>query len=407
MTASPDTEIHFEIHPSQTRVPAAERERILEAPGFGQVFTDHMITLRWTAERGWHDGKLEPYGPFSLDPATAVFHYGQELFEGLKAYRQDSGSVVMFRPQANAARFNAGCRRMAMPELPEETFLRALELLVTQDREWIPAGEGNSLYLRPFMIATQRGLGVNHPSSEYLFCVIASPAAAYFGASETVKVWLSEDYTRAAPGGTGAVKCGGNYAAAFAAQQQAVDKGCDQVVWLDAAEHEWVEEMGGMNLYFVYGSGVVGPPRDARAHRLAAARDHPRLAAAARADARHPRRGGPDLGVRLARRLRLRRADRGVRLRHRRRDHPGRGGRRGLRRLDDRRRHPGRGHHAAQVGADRHPVRPPARPLRLDLQGRLSPLLGASGPTGTREHRLLLSVTTLRVGRCPGARAGV
>jgi branched-chain amino acid aminotransferase len=161
----------------------------------------------------------------------------------------------MFRPQANAARFNAGCRRMAMPELPEGTFLRALELLVAQDRDWIPEGEGNSLYLRPFMIATQRGLGVNHPSDEYLFCVIASPAAAYFGASKTVKVWLSEDYTRAAPGGTGAVKCGGNYAAAFAAQQQAVDQGCDQVVWLDAAMHEYVEEMGGMNLYFVYGSG--------------------------------------------------------------------------------------------------------------------------------------------------------
>ena len=163
--------------------------------------------------------------------------------------------MVMFRPRANAARFNDGARRMAMPELPEETFVQALELLVAQDREWIPTGEGNSLYLRPFMIATQRGLGVNHPSSEYLFCVIASPAASYFGPSKTVKVWLSEDYTRAAPGGTGAVKCGGNYAAAFLAQQQAVDNGCDQVVWLDAAEHRYVEEMGGMNLYFVYGSG--------------------------------------------------------------------------------------------------------------------------------------------------------
>jgi branched-chain amino acid aminotransferase len=255
MTERLAPEIDFELYPSQAKVPDADRARILEAPGFGQVFTDHMITLRWTAERGWHNGKLEPYGPFSLDPATSVFHYGQELFEGLKAYRQASGSVVMFRPQANAARFNAGCQRMAMPQLPEETFLRALELLVAQDREWIPEGEGNSLYLRPFMIATQRGLGVNHPSDEYLFCVIASPAAAYFGASTSVKVWLSEDYTRAAPGGTGAVKCGGNYAAAFAAQQQAVDKGCDQVVWLDAAMHEYVEEMGGMNLYFVYGSG--------------------------------------------------------------------------------------------------------------------------------------------------------
>jgi len=255
MADNPGTEIEFEIHHSQSRVPDAERGRMLQAPGFGQVFTDHMITLRWSAEKGWHDGKLEPYGPFTFDPATAVFHYGQELFEGMKAYRQDSGSVVMFRPRANAARFNSGCRRMAMPELPEETFIRALELLVSADRDWIPDGEGQSLYLRPFMIATQRGLGVNHPSSEYLFSVIASPSGAYFGASKAVKVWLSEDYTRAALGGTGAVKCGGNYAGAFAAQQQAVDKGCDQVVWLDAATHEWVEEMGGMNLYFVYGSG--------------------------------------------------------------------------------------------------------------------------------------------------------
>lgn len=256
MTASAKTEIQFEILPSQTRMPDAERVRVLEAPGFGQVFTDHMITLRWTEERGWHDGKLQPYGPFSLDPATQVFHYGQELFEGLKAYRQSSGSIVMFRPQANAARFNSSCRRMAMPQLPEETFVHALELLVTQDRDWVPEGEGKSLYLRPFLIATQRGLGVNHPSAEYLFCVIASPAASYFGEGKTVKVWLSEDFTRAAPGGTGAVKCGGNYAASFAAQQQAVEKGCDQVVWLDAATREWVEEMGSNNLYFVYGSGT-------------------------------------------------------------------------------------------------------------------------------------------------------
>src|SRR3981081_689956 len=139
MTANLDTEIQFEIRPSQARVPAAERARVLEAPGFGQFFTDHMITLRWTAERGWHDGKLEPYGPFTLDPAPAVFHYGQELFEGLKAYRQDSGSIVMFRPQANAARFNAGCRRMAMPELPAETFLRGLELSGSQHSDWPPA----------------------------------------------------------------------------------------------------------------------------------------------------------------------------------------------------------------------------------------------------------------------------
>ena len=173
--------IDFEIRPSGHPMPDAEREAVLASPGFGQVFTDHMITLRWSAERGWHDGRLEPYGPFTFDPATMVFHYAQEFFEGLKAYRQESGSITLFRPDANAARFNRSAQRMAMPELPEETFIRALELLVTQDRDWVPAGEGNSLYLRPFLIATQRGLGVNHPSSEYLFCVIASPAASYFG----------------------------------------------------------------------------------------------------------------------------------------------------------------------------------------------------------------------------------
>jgi branched-chain amino acid aminotransferase len=252
--------IDFEICPSDHPLPDAEREAILRSPGFGAAFTDHMITIRWTVGEGWHDARLEPYGPFTLDPATSVFHYAQEFFEGLKAYRQDNGSIAMFRPEANAARFNSSARRMAMPELPEQTFIRALELLVTQDREWVPQGEGNSLYLRPFMIATQRGLGVNHPSNQYLFCVIASPAASYFASGvKPVTVWLSQDYTRAAPGGTGAVKCGGNYAAAFTAQAQAIERGCDQVVWLDAAEHRWVEEMGGMNVFFVYKDRLVTP----------------------------------------------------------------------------------------------------------------------------------------------------
>lgn len=256
MTASSRTKIAFDVRRSDHAVPPAERERLLAAPAFGTLFTDHMVTLRWTRDDGWHDGRLEPYGPFTLDPATAVFHYAQESFEGLKAYRQDNDSIVMFRPWANAARFNRSSRRMAMPELPEETFLRSLELLVSQDRDWVPAGEGKSLYLRPFAIATQPGLSVNQPSSSYLFAVIASPAGPYFsGGVKPVTVWLCEDYTRAAPGGTGEAKCGGNYAAAFAAQQEATENGCDQVVWLDSAEHRWVEEMGGMSLFFVYGSG--------------------------------------------------------------------------------------------------------------------------------------------------------
>ena len=183
-----------------------------------------------------------------------MFHYAQEIFEGLKAYRQHSGPIVAFRPEANAARLNQSAARMAMPRLPESAFVRALDLLVTQDRDWVPVTEGHSLYLRPFMIATNPGLGVSRPSTSYLFTVIASPAGPYFSAGP-VSVWLAENYTRAAAGGTGAAKTGGNYAAGFAAQAEALQNGCDQVVWLDAVEHRWVEEMGGMNLFFVYGSG--------------------------------------------------------------------------------------------------------------------------------------------------------
>jgi branched-chain amino acid aminotransferase len=257
--------ITFEVSPNEQRVPDAERGDLMERPGFGQVFTDHMVTLHWTDERGWHDGRLGSYRPFALPPSTSVFHYGQAVFEGMKAYRHDSGSIALFRPTANAERFNRSARRLAMPELPIDTFVDAVELLVTQDRDWVPQGEGKSLYLRPFMIATQPGLGFTHPSSSYLFCVIASPVAPYFGSSgpTALTVWLCEDYVRAAPGGTGAAKAAGNYAAAFAAARQATERGCDQVVWLDSGEHTWVEEMGGMNLFFVYGGArprLMTPP---------------------------------------------------------------------------------------------------------------------------------------------------
>jgi branched-chain amino acid aminotransferase len=254
MTDSP--EISFEILATDSPVPAQQRAQVMAEPGFGSVFTDHMTTMRWSEDRGWHDARLEPYGQIVLDPASAVLHYGQEIFEGLKAYAQPGGRIVSFRPQANAARFNRSADRLAMPALPEDAFVGAIEVLVRQDRDWVPTTEGHSLYLRPFMIATQRGLGVNKPSASYLFTVIASPVAGYFGGANAVTVWLSDDYTRAAPGGTGEAKCGGNYAAAFAGQLQALEHGCDQVVWLDAAERRWVEEMGGMNLFFVYGSGA-------------------------------------------------------------------------------------------------------------------------------------------------------
>src|SRR6201987_1906275 len=198
------TDIGFDVRVSEAPLTAEERGRILAAPGFGEVFTDHMITIRWDDGRGWHDARLEPYGPFTLAPATSVFHYAQEIFEGLKAYRTASGQIVAFRPQANAARFNRSAARMAMPELPPSAFVHAIELLVTQDRDWVPTAREHSLYLRPFMIATPRGPGVNGPSPTSLFTVIASPAAAYFKSGvQPVSVWLSLEYTRAAPGGTG------------------------------------------------------------------------------------------------------------------------------------------------------------------------------------------------------------
>ncbi|MDX2703711.1 branched-chain amino acid aminotransferase [Streptomyces sp. PA03-6a] len=249
----------IELKPSSRPLPDAQREAILASPGFGRHFTDHMVTIRWTEGRGWHDAELVPYAPLSIDPANMTLHYAQTIFEGLKAYRQPDGSVATFRPEANAERFQASARRLAMPELPVETFLAAVDALVTQDEAWVPSQGEQSLYLRPFMFATEVGLGVK-PANEYLFMVIASPAGAYFpGGVKPVSVWLSEEYVRAAPGGTGAAKAGGNYAASLVAQAQAIEHGCDQVVWLDAIERRWIEEMGGMNLYFVYGDTIVTP----------------------------------------------------------------------------------------------------------------------------------------------------
>ncbi|MDT4916781.1 MAG: branched-chain amino acid aminotransferase [Pseudonocardiales bacterium] len=234
---------------------AEERAAILAAPGFGTYFTDHMVRIDF-ADGAWGEGAVVPYGPLTLDPATSALHYGQEIFEGLKAYRQPDGAVATFRPDQNAARFARSAARLAMAELPEELFLESLRALVEVDQDWVPTDPDESLYLRPLMIATDVGLGVNKPSSSYAYLLIASPAGSYFsGGIKPVKVWLSTEYTRAAPGGTGFAKCAGNYAAAFVAQAQATARGCDQVVWLDAAEHRWVEEMGGMNMYFVYGSG--------------------------------------------------------------------------------------------------------------------------------------------------------
>ncbi len=251
----------FQIEANPAPVAENERSRLLADPGFGKLFTDHMAMIRWSDTQGWHDARITARGPLMLDPATAVLHYAQEIFEGLKAYRLADGGTALFRPEENARRFRESAQRLAMPELPEELFIASLEALVAADRDWIPTLEGGSLYLRPFMFASEVFLGVK-PASEYLYLVIASPAGGYFkSGAKAVTIWVSDDYTRAAPGGTGAAKCGGNYAASLVAQAEAIRQGCDQVVFLDAAERRWVEELGGMNLFFVFDDGsIVTPP---------------------------------------------------------------------------------------------------------------------------------------------------
>ena len=196
-----------------------------------------------------------------VDPATAVLHYAQEIFEGMKAYALADGGIALFRPEDNARRFRDSARRMAMAELPEEVFVESCRALVQAERDWIPEIEGGALYLRPFMIASEVFLGVK-PSSEYLYCVLASSVGSYWkGGVRPISLWVSHDYTRAAPGGTGAAKCGGNYATSLIAQAEATRRGCDQVVFLDATERRYVEELGGMNIFFVMADGsLVTPP---------------------------------------------------------------------------------------------------------------------------------------------------
>ena len=230
-------------------------------PGFGQVFTDHMAVVRWTEAEGWRHPRITARAPLQVDPASAVLHYAQEIFEGLKAYRLADGGVALFRPDANARRFRNSARRLAMPELPEELFIGSVEALVDAERDWVPApGTGGSLYLRPFQIAHEAFLGVR-PAREYLYMVIASTVGAYFkGGKDVVRIWVSPDMSRAAPGGTGDAKCGGNYAASLLAQRDAIARGCDQVVFLDAVERRRVEELGGMNVFFVFDDGSIATP---------------------------------------------------------------------------------------------------------------------------------------------------
>ncbi len=243
----------FEVNRRPDPRPDAEREAVLANPGFGTVFTDHMVTATWSKGEGWHDGNVTAYGPITLMPSAAVLHYAQEIFEGMKAYRHEDGSIWTFRPEANAQRMIRSARRMTLPELPEEDFIASLRALVEVDQAWVPPYDGSekSLYLRPFMYASEAFLGVR-PAAEVTYSVIASPAGAYFsGGVKPVTLWLSERYARAGEGGTGAAKCGGNYASSLAGQLEGMEHGCDQAVFLDATTHSYVEELGGMNLFFV------------------------------------------------------------------------------------------------------------------------------------------------------------
>ena len=249
--------MEIQILPLTTRKPRIEDESKLV---FGKQFTDRMFVMEYAAGQGWHSARIEPYGPFSLDPAALVLHYSQEIFEGLKAFRRQDGRIALFRPEENIKRFNRSARRMCMPEVDETFFLKALKELVRLEADWVPRSEGTSLYIRPTMIATEAVLGVK-PADKYLCYIILSPVGAYYkGGVNPVKIWISDEYVRVAPGGTGEAKTGGNYAASLFASRDAAHKGFDQVLWLDAVHRKYVEEVGSMNICFLYDGKVVTSP---------------------------------------------------------------------------------------------------------------------------------------------------
>jgi branched-chain amino acid aminotransferase len=228
--------------------------------GFGKLFTDRMLMVEWKAGQGWCDARIEPYAPFVLDPACLVFHYAQEIFEGLKAYKWADGRLALFRPEMNARRFNQSAARMCMPEIPEEVFIKGIEKLVALEQDWIPTAAGTSLYIRPTLIAVEPVLGVK-PSDHYYFYVILSPVGAYYAAGfNPVNILVEDLYVRAVPGGTGEAKTGGNYASSLMAALEAKKKGFDQVLWLDGRERRYVEEVGAMNMFFAYGKRIVTAP---------------------------------------------------------------------------------------------------------------------------------------------------
>jgi branched-chain amino acid aminotransferase len=237
------------------------KEKPEGALGFGKYYTDYMFVADYDADQGgWHDARIVPFGPIELSPATMVLHYAQETFEGLKAYKTKDGRVLLFRPEMNARRFANSNSRLSMPAVPEDMFIEAIEELVKVEKDWIPTGEGESLYIRPFMFATEAAVGV-HPASSYKFMIICSPVGAYYpeGVSP-VKIWVEDEYVRATPGGTGFTKCGGNYAGSLKAQEKAEEKGYTQVLWLDGVHKKYIEEVGSMNVMFQIGDEIWTAP---------------------------------------------------------------------------------------------------------------------------------------------------
>jgi branched-chain amino acid aminotransferase len=253
-------ELTFQVTRNPDALSDVERDAILADPGFGKHFTDHMVDICWSEKGGWHRPRVQPYGPITLEPSAAVLHYGQEIFEGLKAYRHADGSIWSFRPDANARRMQRSARRLALPELPVDAFLQALREIVAVDGAWVPSAAETSLYLRPFMFAKEAFLGVR-PAHKVAFYVIASPAGPYFaGGVNPVSIWLTTEFSRAGKGGTGAAKTGGNYAASLVAQAEATAHGCQQVLFLDSVEGRYLEELGGMNIVLVYRDGRLVTP---------------------------------------------------------------------------------------------------------------------------------------------------
>jgi len=228
--------------------------------GFGQIFTDHMFLLDYDSEKGWHNARIERYHPLEIDPAAVVFHYGQEIFEGLKAYRCKDDSINLFRPRDNFKRLNRSARRLCMPEIDEDISMKALKKLITLEKDWVPKAEGTSLYIRPTMIATEAFLGVR-PSNKCLYYIIIGPVGSYYKEGlNPVKIFVENKYVRAVIGGMGDAKTGGNYAASLLATEEAKKKGFTQVLWLDACEKKWVEEVGTMNMFFVIDDTAITCP---------------------------------------------------------------------------------------------------------------------------------------------------